>query len=161
VKLPKPHIYGFTLIELMITVAIIGLLASVAVPFAELAVKRSNEQELRIALRQIRTALDEYKKAGDEGRIPRKVDGSGYPENLEVLTRGVPDLNSEKKGRIYFLRRLPRDPFSSNTAEPPEASWGKRSYESPPDNPAAGKDVYDVYSLSDGVGINGIPYREW
>lgn len=157
----KPQAHGFTLIELMITVAIIAILASVAVPFAELTVKRSNEQALRIALRQIRAALDEYKKAGDEGRIQRKVDTSGYPESLDVLVNGVTDLRSENNGRIYFLRRIPRDPFSSSPEQPAEATWGIRSYESPPDAPSPGKDVYDVYSLSDGIGINGIPYRQW
>ncbi|MBX6393397.1 MAG: type II secretion system protein [Burkholderiales bacterium] len=146
----------------MVTVAIIGILVSIAVPFAELAVKRAKEQELRSALRQIRTALDEYKKAADEGRIQKKADESGYPPSLNVLVEGVKDARSAQEDRtIYFLRRIPRDPFNDDFDLPAEETWGKRSYKSPPDQPEEGEDVYDVYSLSDGVGINGIPYRQW
>lgn len=151
---------GFTLIELVITVAIIGILASIAVPFAELAARRAKEQDLRIALRQIRTALDEYKKAGDEGRIQRAADGSGYPPSLEILEQGV-DNAQDTEAKIYFLRRVPRDPFHPDTAVAAAATWGRRSYESPPENPQPGKDVFDVYSLSEETGINGLPYRQW
>ena len=152
---------GFTFIELVVTVAIIAILASAVLPLAELTVKRAKEQELHHALRQLRTALDDYKKAIDDGRIPKKVDESGYPPTLEILVEGVVDAKDPKQRRIYFLRRLPRDPFDENASEPPGATWGKRSYESPPDSPAPGKDVYDVYSLAPGVGLNGIPYRDW
>lgn len=153
---------GFTLIELLITLAILGVLASVALPLAELAVKRSKEQELRAALREIRTGLDAYKKAWDEGRIPKKVDETGYPPSLEVLVEGIVDAkDAQRKQRIYFMRRLPRDPFHDDGGVPAAQTWGLRSYESPPDAPAAGKDVFDVYSLSPGVGLNGVPYRQW
>jgi general secretion pathway protein G len=153
---------GFTLIELLVTLAIIGLLASAVVPLAELVVKRSKEQELSAALRQIRGALDEYKRAVDEGRVTKKADESGYPPSLEVLVAGVENAKDPNKAKIYFLRRLPRDPFfDSDSAVPPERTWGKRSYASPPDTPEEGKDVFDVYSLSEGKGLNGIPYREW
>ncbi len=153
---------GFTLIEMMVTVAIIGILASIAVPFAELSVRRAKEQELRVALRQIRTALDEYKKAGDEGRIARAADTSGYPPTLEVLEQGVDNAQDpDSKSKIYFLRRVPRDPFHTEASVSAAATWGKRSYESPPDDPKPGKDVFDVYSLSEEVGINGVPYRQW
>ena len=152
---------GFTLIELMVTVAIVAVLASMAFPVAELAVQRSKEQELRRSLREIRDAIDAYKQAGDDGRIVRIVGRTGYPRSLDVLVEGVDDTKSPVKAKIYFLRRLPRDPFSNNPALSPEATWGKRSYASPPDSPQDGDDVYDVYSLARGVGLNGVPYREW
>ena len=152
---------GFTLIEMMITVVIVAILALGLVPLGELAVQRSKESELRTALRQIRGALDAYKKAGDEGRIARKADESGYPPNLEVLTGGVADAKSPTRKAVYFLRRLPRDPFYPEASVPAEKTWGLRSYESPPDNPRSGKDVFDVYSLAEGKGLNGVPYRQW
>lgn len=152
---------GFTLIELLITVAIVALLASVALPLSELAVQRSREQDLRRSLREIRDALDAYKRAGDEGRIARAADQSGYPPNLAALVDGVPDAKSPSGARIYFLRRIPRDPMSVDTSAPAERTWGTRSYESPPDAPRPGRDVFDVYSLSDRSGLNGLPYRDW
>lgn len=152
---------GFTLIELVITVAIVALLASIALPMAEVTVQRSKEQELRSALRQIREALDAYKQAGDEGHIVRKVGESGYPKSLEVLVAGVEDAKSPDKAKIYFLRRIPRDPFFKDSTAPPEDTWGKRSYASPPDDPREGDDVFDVYPLTSGAGLNGIPYRQW
>lgn len=158
---------GFTLIELMIVVAIMAILATAALPFRELMVKREKEQELRVALRQIRTAIDAYKQAADEGRITKKADESGYPPRLEELFMGVPDIKSPEKKVIYFLRRLPRDPMfveldvAGVTATPAADTWGKRSYESPWDSPKEGDDVYDIYSRSEAIGLNGIPYREW
>jgi general secretion pathway protein G len=154
---------GFTLIELVVTVAIVGLLSTLAVPMAELAVKRTKEQELRWDLREIRTAIDAYKKAVDDGRIVITADQSGYPPTLQVLVDGVEDAHSpdEKKNRIYFLRRIPRDPMDADTTKAPEDTWGKRAYASPPDAPEAGDDVYDVYSLSPDAGINGIAYKDW
>ena len=104
------RVRGFTLIELLVTVAIIGLLASIALPMTELVVQRSKEQELRVALREIRTAIDAYRKVWDEGRIQKSVDDSGYPKSLEVLVEGVEDAKSPKRAKIYFLRRIPRDP---------------------------------------------------
>ena len=151
---------AFTLIELMITVAIVAILASAVLPLAQLGVQRHKEQELRIALRQIREAIDAYKQAADEGRVEKKADASGYPPALEVLVAGVEDIKKPDKPMIYFLRRLPRDPFAPGEWKA-EDTWGKRSYESPPDNPQEGKDVFDVYSQSEGTGLNGVPYREW
>lgn len=158
---------GFTLIELMIVVVIMAILAVAAMPLQELMVKREKEQELRVALRQIRSAIDAYKQATDEGRIAKKADESGYPPRLEELFMGVPDIKSPDKKVIYFMRRLPRDPMFVEldivgvTAAPAADTWGKRSYESPWDSPKEGDDVYDVYSRSDAIGLNGIPYREW
>jgi len=152
---------GFTLIELVITVAIVALLASVALPVSELAVQRTKEQELRRTLRQIREAIDAHKQASDEGRIRRSVGDSGYPKKLEDLAEGIDDQRSPKKEKIYFLRRIPRDPFNTEPALSAAATWGKRSYASPPDDPREGEDVFDVFSLAAGKGINGQPYREW
>lgn len=152
---------GFTLIELLVTVAIVALLATIALPMTELVVQRAREQELRHDLREIRSAIDAYKKMWDEGRIQKSVDESGYPKSLEVLVNGVEDFKSPTRSKLYFLRRIPRDPFSKDTTSPPADTWGKRSYKSPPDDPQEGDDVYDVYTLSKGVGLNGVPYREW
>ncbi len=152
---------GFTLIELVITVAIVALLASVALPVSELAVQRTKEQELRRTLRQIRDAIDMYKQASDEGRIRKSIGDSGYPKKLEDLAEGVDDQKSPKKEKIYFLRRVPRDPFNADPTLSAAATWGKRSYASPPDDPKEGDDVFDVFSLAPGKGINGQPYRDW
>jgi general secretion pathway protein G len=152
---------GFTLIELVITVAIVALLASIALPVTELAVQRTKEQELRRSLREIREAIDSYKQAADEGRVRKAINESGYPKKLEALVEGVDDEKSPKKEKIYFLRRLPRDPLNADDSLSASATWGKRSYASPPDDPREGDDVFDVYSLAPGKGINGQPYREW
>lgn len=151
---------GFTLIELMVTVTLLALLASAVVPFMQLTSQRAKEQDLRLALREIRTAIDAYKKAADEGRVERTADQSGYPKSLSVLVEGVVDLKDPHSRKIYFLRRLPRDPMARADL-PPEETWGLRSYDSEADAPKAGDDVYDVYSLSEKVGLNGRPYREW
>lgn len=145
---------GFTLIELMITVAIIGLLASVALPLAEVTVQRSKEADLRRSLREIRGAIDAYKRAYDEGAIEKGVGKSGYPPALAALVEGAVDREDPNAARIYFLRRVPPDPISGQ-------EWGLRSYASPADAPQPGRDVFDVYSRSDQVGLNGIPYRDW
>jgi len=152
---------GFTLIELLITVAIVALLASVALPLSEVAVQREKEQDLRRSLREIRGAIDTYKRHVDEGRIKRAADASGYPPSLVLLVEGAEDLKSATRARIRFLRRLPRDPFSGDPEAPAEQTWGLRSYDSPHDAPHPGKDVFDVYSLSAGTGLNGIPYKDW
>ncbi len=152
---------GFTLIELVITVAIVALLASVALPVSELAVQRTKEQELRRTLRQVREAIDAYKQASDEGRIRKSVGDSGYPKKLEDLAEGVEDQKSPKKDKIYFLRRIPRDPLNTDPTLSAAGTWGKRSYASPPDDPKEGDDVFDVFSIAQGKGINGQPYRDW
>jgi general secretion pathway protein G len=152
---------GFTLIELVITLAVIGLLASAALPLAQVVAKREKEAELRAALREIRTAIDAYKQAADTGHIERQLDKTGYPPDLKSLYVGVRDLASLNNVNLYFLRRIPRDPFFPDAAVPAEETWGLRSYASPPDDPQPGDDVYDVRSLAPDKGLNGVPYREW
>jgi general secretion pathway protein G len=145
---------GFTLIELVITVAIVALLASIALPLAEVTVQRNKEKDLRVALREIRTAIDAYKRAGDEGVIEKKADESGYPPTLAALVEGVPDKRKTDGTKVYFLRRVPADPVSGE-------EWGLRSYASSPTEPSPGKDVFDVYSKSADKALNGSAYREW
>ena len=152
---------GFTLIEVLITAAIVAVLASIALPLSEVAVQRSKEQDLRRALREIRDGLDAYKRASDEGRILRSPAQSGYPPTLLALVEGVPDAKSPTGAKIHFLRRVPRDPLHSDAGLPPERTWGLRSYESPHHDPRPGKDVFDVRSLGERKGLNGIPYAEW
>jgi len=146
---------GFTLIELVIAVAIVAILASAALPLNELVVQRAKEQDLRRALREIRSAIDAYKQASDDGRIVKRAGESGYPKRLEELAEGVEDQKNPKKERIYFVRRIPRDPLTE------DGKWGLRSYSSPPEEPREGEDVFDVYSRAAGKGINGRPYRDW
>ncbi|MTV40561.1 type IV pilin protein [Duganella radicis] len=152
---------GFTIVELLVTVVIVGILSSVAFPMVELTLQRNKEQELRRDLLELREALDAYKKAADQGRIAVAAGESGYPRSLEVLVDGVIDARSPVGDRIYFLRRIPRDPFATDTTTPPSSTWGKRSYASTAENPKEGNDVYDVYSLEPGNGLNDVPYRQW
>jgi general secretion pathway protein G len=150
----KPKLRGFTLIELLITVTIVALLASVALPLAEVSSQRSREQDLRRSLREVREAIDAFKRASDDGVIERAADRSGYPPTLAALVEGVPDKRKPDGPKLFFLRRLPRDPLTGE-------DWGLRSYASAHDDPQAGKDVYDIHSMSPGTGLNGIPYRNW
>ncbi|NQZ53773.1 MAG: type II secretion system protein [Piscirickettsiaceae bacterium] len=152
---------GFSYIEIIFTVAILALLATAAVPYAELSVTRKKEVELKRNLRDIRTAIDAYKKAVDDGRITMLVDQSGYPHSLDELVIGVEDIKDPQKKKIYFLRRLPRDPMFPEQDELPALTWGKRSYDSDPEFPQEGADVFDVYSLSEQEGLNGVPYNQW
>lgn len=154
---------GFTLIEILVTVAIISLIASIAFPLLQLSTQRSREHELHDALRQIRTAIDAYKQAAEEGRVRVEANASGYPPNLETLINGVDDAKNAQGGqKIYFLRRIPVDPIFPSDGQPNSTpQWGLRSYASSPQNPQAGQDVFDVYSLAQGVGLNGVPYRDW
>jgi len=153
--------HGFTLIELLVTLVIVALLASVALPLSELAVQRSRETDLRHAQRDIRSAIDAYKKAWDEGRIATVVGKTGYPASLAVLVDGVEDPASPNSAKIYFLRRIPRDPFATDPNLAPAETWGKRSYASSASEPQEGEDVYDIYTRAPGNDLRGIPYREW
>lgn len=151
---------GFTLVEMVVVVAIVGVLASAAVPLVQFSQHRLKERELRHALREIRTAIDAYHKAVGEGRIARKADATGYPPTLDVLADGVADAKLPDAKKIYFLRRIPQDPFAL-AGTPKGEMWGLRSYASPPGEPKAGDDVFDVYSLATGTGSNGAAYRVW
>ncbi len=194
---------GFTLIEMVVVVMIVGILASAAMPLMALHKRRTQEAELRQALRTIRMAIDQYKQAFDAGRIQKPTsiatEVTGYPPNLDVLVKGVPEVaaaaasgasesangNAAQPGAkpqtaspfatssissfstpaaaqkmFYFLRRIPRDPFADPSL-PAAQTWGLRSYASPPDAPAAGADVFDVYSKTEGEALDGTPYRQW
>jgi general secretion pathway protein G len=152
---------GFTLLELLITVAIISLVSTVALPLAELTVQRGKELELKRSLRQIRDGIDAYKRAADEGRIERRTGASGYPPSLKALVEGISDARSPENAKLVFLRRIPRDPFHRDASAPAEQTWGLRSHTSPADYPQSGEDVFDVYSTSRTVGLNGVPIKEW
>ena len=151
---------GFTLIELVVSLAILALIATMALPMGEVIVQRNKEQDLRKALRQIRESIDAYKQSYDDGHILKKVDASGYPPTLAILQEGVEDAKSPEKKMIYFIRRIPRDPFAPIDI-PAIDTWQLRSYDSSADNPHSGDDVFDVYSQAQGNGLNGIPYKDW
>lgn len=152
---------GFTLIELVVTVALVGLVALVSVPLFEITSTRLREAELRAALREIRTAIDAYKNAADAGVVPKGAADSGYPPSLDALTQGVDSTKSAGGRRVAFLRRVPRDPFTPDPALAPSQHWVLRSYGSAPDDPQPGSDVFDVTSRSPRKGLNGVAYREW
>jgi len=152
---------GFTLMELVVTLALVGLVAMLAMPVADLVYTRKRETDLRVALREIRVAIDAYKKAADNGVIAKGLTASGYPPNLQTLADGEVNIKDPKGGRIVFIRRVPRDPFGADSATPDAQTWGLRAYGSPLDAPAEGEDVFDVYSRSTRVGINGIAYNKW
>jgi general secretion pathway protein G len=160
---------GFTLIELVVTVAIVAILATVALPMLQLSVQRVKENELRTNLRQIREAIDAYKKVADieNGPIKKTVGQSGYPPNLDILVNGVVDEKDPNKHKIRFLRSIPLDPMQPVNQENNKSdhdlinNWGLRSYKSEANNPAEGDDVYDIYSKSKQIGINGVPYNQW
>jgi general secretion pathway protein G len=146
---------GYTIAELVMVCAILGILAAVALPVAKFTVQRSREADLRQALRSMRNAIDEYKRYSDAGLIPVDLNSDGYPKELEDLVEGV-DLVGQVDKTVKFLRRVPIDPFTGDT------EWGKRSYQDEWDSTSwGGENVYDVYSLAAGTGLNGIPYSQW
>ena len=146
---------GFTIVEMVIVVAILAILASAAIPLATTTRKRSKEADLRASLREMRYAIDEYKRYSDAGLIPVDLGAEGYPSELEDLVEGV-EVVGQVDQQVRFLRRIPVDPMTG------EAEWGMRSFQDAPDSPSwGGENVYDVYSLSEGIGLNGVPYSEW
>jgi len=150
---------GVTFIELVVTAAIVMLLASVALPMAKVAVKRHREIELRRELRILRMAIDRYKAAVDAGQIGGtdvQLGSEGYPESLEVLVEGVSQVGRADGRKLRFLRRIPVDPMTR------EANWGRRCYSDKPDSTSwCGDNVYDVYSQSSGRALDGTYYKDW
>ncbi len=141
--------------ELVTVCAILAILAGVALPVAKFTSKRTKEAALGHALREMRNAIDEFKRFSDAGLIPIDLGTEGYPSELEILVEGVEIVGQVSK-RVRFLRRLPIDPMTG------EAEWGLRSFQDEPDADSwGGENVYDVYSLSEGVGMNGVPYAQW
>lgn len=143
---------GLTLVELIVTVAILAILAGAAVPVARFQVKREKERELRYDLWQMRSAIDHYKDAADKGYFQIKLDSQGYPPDLETLVKGV-DIQGKK---VRFLRRIPVDPMTNS------ADWGLRSMQDDPDSDSwGGQSVFDVYTKSDGTALDGTKYKDW
>ncbi len=145
---------GFTLAEMVMVVALVALLTTMVLPVAKFSVKRRKEVELRVSLRSMRTAIDEYKRLSDQGMIPVQIGGEGYPENLEILVEGVEVVGQPTKRK--FLRRIPIDPMTA------DIEWGLRSYQDEADSDSwGGENVYDVYTQSDGVALDGTKYKDW
>ena len=146
---------GYTMVELVVVCSLLVILAAVALPTAKYSVKRGKEIELRQALRQMRNAIDEFKRFSDAGLIPVELGTDGYPSELELLVEGVEVVGQIDKS-VRFLRRIPVDPMTG------EAEWGLRSFQDDFDSTSwGGENVFDVYSLSEGVGLDGVPYQEW
>jgi len=166
---PAPATGGFTLVEMLITLAIVGLLAMVALPLYDVTTTRVKEAELRQALRTIRTGLDAYKAATDSGVLPKAAGESGYPPSLDTLTQVLDMANKRDLGlgqtdasqRIVILRQLPRDPFVADAQVPAAQTWNTRAYASRPDDTPSGADVFDVSSKSTRIGLDGTPYSSW
>jgi general secretion pathway protein G len=147
---------GLTLLEVVVTIAILAILSAMVLPVAKVGIRREKEIELRRSLRQMREAIDQFKKFSDAGLIQQRcIQCYGYPEDLDALVDGVPQVGAIDK-KLRFLRRIPIDPLTG------EASWGMRSLQDEPDSDSWGRqNVFDVYSLSEGTALDGSKYRDW
>jgi general secretion pathway protein G len=152
---------GYTVVELLIVLALLSVLASIALPMVELNLQRERERELKRALWEIRDAIDAYREARAQGAIPGAIGSSLYPPSLAVLTQAVRDARPQRQSEVLrFLRRVPRDPFA-DPGLPAEQTWGLRSYRSEADRPEPGEDVFDVFSRSARIALNGMPLRQF
>jgi len=146
---------GFTLVELIVTTTILAILIGTAIPLARNTIVRQREVALHQALREIRTAIDRYKAASDQGLVPVKLGTEGYPEKLDILVEGVAMTGAVDK-KLKFLRRVPEDPMTQTT------EWGMRSYQDDPTSQAwGGQNVFDVYTKSNGIALDGTKYKDW
>lgn len=149
------------MVELLAVMAILGILAAAVMPLGETLVTARKERALRAALQEIRSALDDYKRAMDKDPALLARGGSGYPATLQVLVDGTPDTRAQSRGQmLYFLRAVPRDPFADPQL-PAAQTWQLRSYASSSDNPQPGADVYDVHSRSTAKALDGTFYAQW
>lgn len=150
---------GYTFVELLVVTALIAILASAIMPLARVTVQRQKEMELRRDLRELRTGIDHYKDAADQGMLNAlelKVDNQGYPPDLETLVKGVPAAGDASGKKLKFLRRIPIDPMTGTM------EWGQRLYQDRPDASTwGGQNVYDVFTTNEGVGLDGTKYRDW
>jgi general secretion pathway protein G len=150
---------GFTFVEIIVVTAIVMILAAAVVPMAQVMAQRQREAELHVALRDMRTAIDKFKDAVDQGLIPStELDpaNEGYPKDLELLVNGVQVANDASGRKLKFLRRVPIDPMTRST------EWGKRSYQDRPDATTwGGQNVYQIYTTSEGTALDGTKYKDW
>ncbi|HEV2991672.1 MAG TPA: type II secretion system protein [Candidatus Angelobacter sp.] len=143
---------GITLLEMIVAITVLMILMSAAVPVARMSAKRQKETTLRRDLWEMRSAIDRYKELADRNAFQQKVDSQGYPPDLETLVKGV-DVQGKK---IRFLRKIPIDPMTGNT------EWGMRSMQDDPTSDSwGGQNVFDVYTKSEGTGLDGTKYKDW
>jgi general secretion pathway protein G len=154
---------GFTLVELLVTLALIGIAAAVVLPMATLMETRAKEAELRQALRVLRKSIDDYKAAADAGLIEKTTGSSGYPPSLDVLVTGVPRTTvfGFNATPILFLRKVPRDPFYPDKSVPAAQTWNLRRYGAQPSDFSPGPDVFDVSSKSSRQALDGSSLDAW